>query len=104
MPDRTKIATCSYCGARTMLVPTAREGHELACASCGAPIHELKWLKSPTKDRKKDKRAAPAPSKPRHPDYRDYDKYAYKRRKKRKKPVWKKALGEAVDLIEDIFD
>ncbi|MEM1077805.1 MAG: hypothetical protein AAGI09_04680 [Pseudomonadota bacterium] len=26
------------------------------------------------------------------------------RRKKRKKPLWKKALGEAVDLIEDIFD
>jgi hypothetical protein len=102
MPDRTKIATCSYCGARAMLVPTARDGHELACASCGAPIHDLKWLKARDPERKAPKRAPAAPyaaHRGRRPDPHDY-----KRRKKRRKPLWKKALGEAVDLIEDIFD
>lgn len=100
MPDRTKIATCSYCGARTMLVPTAREGHELACASCGAPIHELKWLKSPAQKTKRPK-AAPA-----QVAFQDYDRPVRKdkRRKKRRKPTWKKALEEAFDLVEDIFD
>ncbi|MEM9394712.1 MAG: hypothetical protein AAGA38_12690 [Pseudomonadota bacterium] len=100
MPERTKIATCSYCGARSMLVPTAREGHELACASCGAPIHELKWLKSPSPKAKKSK---PSPS---NGGYRQnkHDQRSYTRRKKKRKPTWKKALEEAFDLVEDIFD
>jgi len=100
MPDRTKIATCSYCGARTMLVPTARDGHELACASCGAPIHELKWLKSPSPKARKSK----APSKP--TSYREAEMRPRKdkKRRKRRKPTWKKAFEEAFDLVEDIFD
>lgn len=99
MPDRTKIATCSYCGARSMLVPTARDGHELACASCGAPIHDLKWLKAPARSGTTPKRSAvlryPVEHSPRHPS---------RKRKKRRKPTWKKALEEAFDLVEDIFD
>ncbi|WP_425092472.1 hypothetical protein [Tropicimonas sp. S265A] len=102
MPDRTKIATCSYCGARSMLVPTARDGHELACSSCGAPIHELKWLKTREPGHKKLQRSTPhAPKKQR---FDHDDRSGYKRRKKRRKPLWQKALGEAADLIEDIFD
>jgi hypothetical protein len=46
MPYQTKIATCSYCGRRQTLTLSARAGHELACGSCGAPLHEMKWLKS----------------------------------------------------------
>ncbi len=39
----TKIATCCYCGSRAAL--TLDEGrHELACASCGAPLRDLKML------------------------------------------------------------
>jgi len=50
MAHPTKIATCNYCGARTLLQPMARGGHELACGSCGAPLHEMKWLKAPVPD------------------------------------------------------
>ncbi|ABV94305.1 hypothetical protein Dshi_2572 [Dinoroseobacter shibae DFL 12 = DSM 16493] len=110
MPEHTKLATCSYCSARTMLVPSARDGHELACGSCGAPLHEMKWLKAPsgTKPAKRKKATGyiPGVHGPEHgarpqsarmgPDPR--------RRKKRKKPLWKRALSEAVDVIEDIFD
>ena len=49
MFENTKIATCSYCGGREILKLTARGGHELACGSCGAPLHEMKWLKKMVK-------------------------------------------------------
>ncbi len=48
MPHDRKIATCCYCGRRTVLELTARGGHELACGSCGAPLHEMKALKPPS--------------------------------------------------------
>lgn len=108
MREQTKLATCSYCGARTMLVPSARDGHELACGNCGAPIHEMKWLKAPAeaKPRKRKVETGYVPGvhgpergtryESRQPDMR--------RRKKRKKPLWKRALSEAVDVLEDIFD
>ena len=41
-----KIATCCYCGTRAALVLTGRDRHELACSSCGAPLHDLKMLKA----------------------------------------------------------
>ena len=111
----TKIATCNYCGRRTMLQPTARGGHELACASCGAPLHEMKSVKI-GRDAGPRKRASgpvpgvshpdphrararpgggPRPRPPRRPPDRPA---------RRRKPRWKKALEEAFDLIEDIFD
>jgi len=40
----TKVATCCYCGTRAALVLRGRERHELACSSCGAPLHEMKQL------------------------------------------------------------
>jgi len=43
----TKIATCFYCGTRSALVLSTAVRHELACAACGAPLHEMKWLKAP---------------------------------------------------------
>lgn len=116
MPEHTKLATCSYCSARTMLVPSARDGHELACASCGAPLHEMKWLRSPgpapvtARGRKKETGYIPGVHGPEHgPSYGSQKRRAAppgydKRRKKRKKPMWKRALSEAVDVIEDIFD
>lgn len=108
MPEHTKLATCSYCGARTMLVPSARDGHELACGSCGAPLHEMKWLKTPapakTGKRKKEAGYIPGVHGPEGGHRASRNAPDPRRRKKRKKPMWKRALGEAVDVIEDIFD
>ncbi|MBF9049474.1 hypothetical protein GTA62_01435 [Roseobacter sp. HKCCD9010] len=101
MPKGTKIGTCCYCGSRTLLKLTARDGHELACASCGAPIHEMKALKK--SDSHEVKRSRPQPS-----PYVDYvhgpPRHHAKRKQKRRKPMWKKAFEEAFDLVEDIFD
>jgi hypothetical protein len=117
MQFQTKIATCCYCGRRQTLRLTARAGHELACGSCGAPLHEMKWLKAPTgtaptRPRKAASGYVPGvhgPERGQAPGHTPIQaRYAAasdpRRRKKRKKPLWKRALGEAVDLIEDIFD
>ena len=102
MPD-TKIATCSYCGRRQALQMTARGGHELACGSCGAPLHEMKWLKPPDPDRPvKRSPRAPAPHGQPLPPMLEHR--LPQRPVKRKKPLWRRALEEAVDLIEEIFD
>ncbi|WP_322786915.1 hypothetical protein [Litoreibacter arenae] len=76
-----------------MLKPTARNGHELACGSCGAPLHEMKWLKSPERELRK---AAPAPQK--------FVRKPKPKKRKRSKPLWHRALEEVWDEIEDIFD
>ena len=46
MPHTQKIATCCYCGTRAARVLKGRERHELACSRCGAPLHDLKMLRS----------------------------------------------------------
>lgn len=101
MPETTKIATCCYCGRRQALRLTARGGHELACGSCGAPLHEMKWLKAPAPA--KPKKRSPAPAAPHPGEVKGGDP---RRRKpgKRRKPLWKRALEEVFDEIEDIFD
>lgn len=97
----TKIATCCYCGRRQTLKPTARAGHELACGACGAPLHEMKWLKPPEKRRETVKRSPET----RAPHGFEPPARAKKaKKKKRRTPMWKKALEEAFDVIEDIFD
>jgi hypothetical protein len=86
----TKIATCCYCGTRAALVLKGDVQHELACASCGAPLHNMKMLKTaskPVKQAKPAKTPKPKPAK-----------------KKKKKSLGKRFLGEGFDLIEDIFD
>jgi len=97
-----KIATCCYCGARTILQLTARSGHELACASCGAPIHEMKPLRT---DRGKkadhDDRAGYRKKKGFHDKHHAY---ADKNRKKRKRSTLWRVLEEVVDVVEDIID
>jgi hypothetical protein len=45
MPS-TRITTCNYCGNRAALVLSGTTRHELACSSCGAPLHDIKHLKS----------------------------------------------------------
>lgn len=102
MKHQNKIATCCYCGARSLLQLTARGGHELACGSCGAPLHEMKPVKL---DRRSSK---PAPN--RHGQRLPRGQAGCRMRnisapkKKRRKSFWREALGEAFDVIEDILD
>ncbi len=97
----TKIATCCYCGMRTTLV-LSKARHELACASCGAPLHELKRLKKPVETPRSQPRPEPKPSK-------SWSKESYRRKKSRKRERPRKSfkrrfLEEAWDVLEDIFD
>lgn len=107
-----KIATCCYCGARAALVMD-KARHELVCSSCGAPLHNLKRMRSEAvADHPYSAAPSAAPARPaRHPhgavDHRKAPKGDYSR--KRKKSKKRKSLGrtifkEAIDLIEDIFD
>ena len=102
MPHSTKIATCCYCSARTILKPTARDGHELACGSCGAPLHEMKWLKAPKPAEPakpdKTKRAAFTLPSPKFPAFKP------RKKRKRKKSLLYRVAEEAWDILEDIFD
>lgn len=116
MPESAKIATCQYCGTRAALVLRGRERHELTCASCGAPLHDLKRLTTEASRHHSDNPRLPAPEDrgPRQgrADHRTWSEKAQRSHKKKKKKGGKKrkksltwrALEEAFDLIEDIFD
>lgn len=98
-----KIATCCFCGSKAALTLDAGR-HELACAQCGAPLHDLKQIPV----------LAPAPVKPTvAPRLRQFSaskpaKPAMKPKKekyqKRKKSWLKKLTSEVFDVVEDIFD
>ena len=52
----TKIATCCHCGSKAALkLDTSR--HELSCASCGAPLRDLKMLPKSVETAKPVRRA-----------------------------------------------
>jgi len=106
-----KIATCCYCGTRAALVLSGRIQHELACASCGAPLHDLKAMpvSRGTGRQPVSRGTARQPvsrGTARQPDARGPTRPAkpLKRKKRRKKSLGKRLLGEALDVIEDIFD
>ena len=115
MPQTTKIATCTYCGTRAALVLKGNTRHELACQACEAPLHDLKRLPEgrvdaeahrPPRKGKKGKRKGPVPVPP-WGAWEEPLKQMAKggtRKKKRKKSLGRRMLGEAFDLIEDIFD
>lgn len=96
----TKIATCCYCGTRTALRLTARSGHELACGRCGAPLHEMKALRELRQ--KQPKRVQPAPDS--RSEWVPDERRSSRKKKKKRKPMWSRALEEAFDFVEDIFD
>ncbi len=103
--DVTRMGTCCYCGARTMLELTARGGHELACGACGAPIHHMKGIKSDTKPGKsgKSKRAAPAPAYGAAAMASATKPKSKSSKKKSTKSFKRKAKG-VFDVFEDVFD
>lgn len=100
MPDLTKIATCSYCGTRSVLHLAGHVQHELACSACGARLHEMKPLRIPQRKSEKQSRSAlPVKSTPRPPHKA--------RARHRAEPLFlrlRDALEDLVDEVEDIFD
>ncbi len=117
MHRNTKIATCCYCGSRTVLrLDGAR--HELCCAQCGAPLHALKKLPvAATADvaggkRSSDKRsshedfleASDSRRKPRKEAAPTRYKESKRKKRKKRKPLFHKVFEEVADLIEDVFD
>ncbi len=96
MPNFSKVATCCYCGSRAALVLRGRVRHELACSTCGAPLHELKMLRSDAKGERELVRASPIrmpESKPRKP-----------KKKKRTRSLSQRFMAGLKDVAEDIFD
>lgn len=95
MPHSPKIATCCYCGTRAALVLKGDvTRHELSCSACGAPLHELKRLKT---EEPRPRAAKPAPVTPK-------PKKASKSKPKKRKSRTRWFLEEVVDLVEDVFD
>ena len=104
----TKIATCCYCGTRAVL-SFDRIRHELTCAACGAPLHEMKAMPVPA--RPVGAKPAPKPSAPvrmkrwdRDGDDDDKRRRHWPRKGKRRKSWLNRAAEELWDAVEDIFD
>jgi hypothetical protein len=101
----SKIATCCYCGTRAALVLTGERRHELACSSCGAPLHDLKRLKTGAAPAPAPARLTGRPVQDRHYGGEGPRGEALRGRKKRRvKSFGRRALEEIWDVIEDIID
>ncbi len=97
----TKIATCCFCGSKAALTLDAGR-HELACAQCGAPLHDLKRIPVAAAQ----ERPAQQPQLRHFPSAQPVQvvrKIKTKRPKKRKSWL-KKITSEVFDVVEDIFD
>ena len=112
MPDSRKIATCCYCGTRSVLV-FDRARHELACAACGAPLHDMKAMPvtrgsdgsgRPGADRTKRKKVKVDWAAERRHALGDRAPRRAAKPKKRRKSLGAKVMSEIWDAVEDIFD
>ena len=104
-----KIATCCYCGTRAALVLKDMPGgrHELACAACGAPLHEMKAIPSAHPPGEVHGTVPASRVRGTRPPKTGKSKPAKPRKRKRKGGgiafgAW--LLKEVIDEIEDIFD
>ncbi|MFK7938276.1 MAG: hypothetical protein AB8B82_02780 [Roseovarius sp.] len=102
-----KIATCCYCGTRAALVLDRRR-HELSCAGCGAPLHNMKALPKPAETAPKPAHVA-QPKRQKPAKKRDQTSRPSRKshRKSKRKPMrrWGKKLFEELwDVVEDVFD
>ncbi len=99
----TKIATCCYCGTRAALT-LDRGRHELSCAQCAAPLHDLKAL--PVRETPRKTGISHQPALRRFPAAPGSDAKRHRTSKKRKprKSLWRRMAEEAFDVVEDIFD
>ncbi|MEM7731702.1 MAG: TFIIB-type zinc ribbon-containing protein [Pseudomonadota bacterium] len=101
-----KIATCSYCGTRAVLVFDEMR-HELTCSACGAPLHDMKFMPQATEIKPKKpsmakmgKAATVAGAGKGAWAFRDKKS----KKKRKKKPMFRRVLEDIFDEIEDIFD
>jgi hypothetical protein len=98
----TKIATCCYCGTRAALV-LGKKRQELSCASCGAPLHEMKRL--PSEHPGKHELVRPSAVRPTTPKRKKDDRMPERGKyRKKRKSLFQNLVEEAFDAIEDIFD
>lgn len=103
MRNTQKIATCCYCGSRAALVLNGTDRHELACANCGAPLHEMKMLRTDARGDRELVHPSPIRS-----SYKPSKKHrAPKSTKGRKslKQRFKSSIWDmAEDVLEEVFD
>lgn len=100
---QTKIATCCYCGTRAALVLTGVTKHELSCAACGAPLHNLKHMPVHHDPVHRDSVHRDSVRKVKH--QASFGQMPKKKKKSKQKIKKRKSLfAEAFDLLEDIFD
>ena len=95
-----KIATCNYCGTRTALV-LDRARHALTCASCGAPLHDMKAVPKAKTERARRK-ARPVPLARQPCD--EKPRPMRPRKRKRRKGLGRRIFEEIWDVVEDVFD
>lgn len=98
-----RIATCCYCGTRAALILDQKR-HELSCASCGAPLHNLKRMPVDGFAGMPDGRTPKVRKKYNDPLPYPEVRKPKKKYKKKRKSLFQVAIEEAFDAIEDIFD
>lgn len=100
----TKIATCCYCGSRTMLELRGTTHHELTCGNCGAPLRYIKLLRKEAPEPRHSDRDVGAQG--RHKVVqKDRNSGRQKAKKKSKsRGMMHFVLSRIADEIEDIFD
>ncbi|RYH03563.1 hypothetical protein EU805_07585 [Salipiger sp. IMCC34102] len=103
----TKIATCCYCGTRAALVLRGETRHELACAQCGAPLHDLKMMPSGAGGTPA-RTASPAhparTASPAHPARTLRATHQKPRKTKRKKGLGWYVMKGLSEVIDEVFD
>ena len=99
-----KIATCCFCGTKAALVLRGRERHELACGSCGAPLHDLKMLPKQPEPVPRDSRAHAAFPAGSHQRAMSRKPPPEPKKPKKTKSLARRAWSEIWDVIEDIID
>lgn len=99
-----KIATCSYCGTRAVLVLEGDSRHDLTCSSCGAPIESLELLPNAgAKAKAGSDKSTSSKLKAEHKD-RSKPKSKKSKKEKKRKGFAQRFMDEAWDVIDDIFD
>ena len=98
-----KIATCCYCGTRAALI-LDKDRHELSCASCGAPLHDLKRMPVDSFGPVPDGRTPKIRKKGSYSQKKQTPRKTREKRRKPRKSLLRMAVEEAIDAIDDFFD
>lgn len=105
MQNKSKSATCCYCGSHTILTLSEGTRHELKCSDCGAPLSRMKSLRKDhvqdtyTVQGRRDHKPAHASKYGKAPSKTS----SYKKKSKRKSFA-ARFFDVAEDLVEEVFD